>query len=66
MVCTGSVFTASLHTEWEKFKSYGKLHSIPLYQVSYIFYKAVVIEGYLTMAQVLWSVDYSLSVQDSQ
>lgn len=42
------------------------LYSILLDQVSYFFYKAVLIEGYLTVAQLIWPADYSLSMQNRQ
>lgn len=42
------------------------LYSILLDQDSHIFYKSVLIEGYVTVAQLLWPVDYSLYMQNGQ
>lgn len=42
------------------------LYSILPDQVSRIFYKAVLIEGYLIVTQFLWSVDYCLSMQNGE
>lgn len=62
-----SKFTVYIHVfSINSIDHFETLYSILLDQVSDIFYKAGLIEGYLTVAQILWPLKSSLSMQNGQ